>query len=212
MNLTSPSHARLALALVVSLPVLAATATASAISADPGAPATGPHTQDAQALTLTPTALETFAARPDVSITWSKLIGLFDGRGAYAVVSAVTLESDGTPRDRMRGIRIELRRDGERRGCDLMHLEWQVLCERPQAQVFIEEARLSQVRAAILSARGAEVHPGHPSGITYFRSSAGGQELNSGVLLFGFGISGRTLEEFAAMIEATEAALAKAPR
>lgn len=164
------------------------------------------ETRAQQRFTFTPTLLEAFAARPAVKTAWSKFIGRLDGPKAYAIISAVALESEpSTPRI-MRGIRIELRHEGLRPRCDLLYVEWAVLCDREQATVYVEESRLEGLRTSAL-AGSAEVHAGAPAGISFYRSGIG-----SGLLLFGYSVQDRTLEEFAAMVAATQAALATAPR
>jgi len=160
-----------------------------------------------QRITLTPTAFETFAALPDAKVTWSKDIGRLDGGTGSAIVSAVTLTSPASTPSTMRGIRIEMRHEGTRQSCDLKYVEWSVLCGREPALVFVDEDRLEGLRTAVLSGR-AEVHPGHPMGITTYRSGSSG----AGVLMFGFEISGRTLTEVADLVSLTAAALKTAPR
>jgi hypothetical protein len=159
-----------------------------------------------QRFTITPTQLEAFAARPGVKTAWSKFIGRLDGPKAYAIISAVALESETSMPRIMRRIRIELRHEGLRPRCDLVHVEWAVLCDREQATVYVEEGRLEALRTSVL-AGSAEVHAGEPAGVTFYRSGIG-----SGLLLFGYSVQDRSLEEFAAMVAATQAALATAPR
>lgn len=159
-----------------------------------------------QNLTLTPTVLETFAARPDATTTWSKELGRLAGDN-MAIVSAVALTSPTSTPSTMRGIRIELRHEGAQRSCDLKYVEWSVLCARDPAVVLIEESRLDGLRTAVLGGR-AEVHPGHAMGITTYRSGSNGD----GVLMFGYELRGRTLAEFADLVAQAEAALRAAPR
>ena len=159
-----------------------------------------------QRLTLSPTLLEALAARPGVKTAWSRFIGRLDGPKAYAIISAVALESETSMPKSVRGIRIELRHEGPRPACNLAHVEWAILCDREQATVYVEESRLEALRTSVL-AGSAEVHAGEPAGVTFYRSGTG-----SGLLLFGYSVQDRSLEEFAAMVAATQAALATAPR
>lgn len=46
-----------------------------------------------QSRPVVPTPLESFAALPDARTVWSRFIGRLDGGTAYAIVSAVALES-----------------------------------------------------------------------------------------------------------------------
>jgi hypothetical protein len=156
-----------------------------------------------QALTVDPTPLEALATQDGSRTTWSKWIGRLDGGSAYAVVTAVAIESSaGVPRT-MRGVRIDLRHEGARPGCDLKHVEWAVMCDRELAAAYIEEDRLAEFRSAVLSGR-AVVHPGHSLGVTTFRSSA----PSWGILLCGYSLHGRSVEELAALLDEAMAALA----
>ena len=158
-------------------------------------------------LAIAPTALEAFAAQPDAKTAWSKFIGRLEGGTAYALMSAVALESaSSTPRT-MRGIRIELRHEGLRPSCDLKYVEWAVMCDRELAVAYVDASRLEDLRTAVLNGH-AEVHPGHPMGVTNYWSSTGA----SGLLVFGYGLRDRTLEEFATMVATAEAAIKNAPR
>ena len=93
-----------------------------------GTEATGLQAQ--QGLALPPTVLEAFAARPDTKTAWSKFIGRLEGPTAYAIISAVALESASSPR-LMRGIRIELRHEGRRPDCNQLYADWTIrVCAR----------------------------------------------------------------------------------
>lgn len=160
-----------------------------------------------QPRTVNPTPLQALATEDGSRTTWSKWIGRLDGGSAYAVVTAVAVESSaGAPRA-MRGVRIDLRHDGARPGCNLKHVEWAVMCDRELAAAYIEEDRLAEFRSAVLSGR-AVVHPGHPLGVTTFRSSA----PSWGILLCGYSLHGRSVEDLAALLDAAMDALADAAR
>jgi hypothetical protein len=155
--------------------------------------------------TLEPTPLEALAASPDAQTMWSKYVGKLEGGDNYAIVTAVSIQSASRPGRILRGVRIDLRHDGPARDCWLAHVEWTVMCEREQAAAFIDENRLEAFRADVR--RGsAEVHPGHPSGITTYRSSYG-----RGLLLCGYQLPGRTIEEIAAMLDTAAELLKTAP-
>ena len=168
-----------------------------------GAETTGLQAQ--QGLTLPPTVLEAFAAQPDAKTVWSKFIGRLAGPTAYAIISVVVLESVSSPR-LMRGIRIELRHEGRRPDCNQIYADWTILCERELATVYVEESRLERLRTSVL-AGAAAVHAGSPAGISSYRSGYG-----SGLIVFGYELQDRTPLEFAAMVAATQATLADAPR
>jgi hypothetical protein len=79
------------------------------------------------------------------------------------------------------------------------------MCDREQAVAYIEESRLEDLRTAVLNGHG-EVHPGHPMGVTSYRGGT------AGLLVLGYGLRDRSLEEFATMVAAAEAAIRNAPR
>jgi hypothetical protein len=158
-----------------------------------------------QGVALPPTVLEAFAAQPDTKTAWSKFIGRLEGPTAYAIISAVALESASSPR-LMRGIRIELRHEGRRPDCNQIYADWTILCERELATVYVEESRLERLRTSVL-AGAAAVHAGSPAGISSYRSGYG-----SGLIVFGYELQDRSPLEFAAMVAATQATLADAPR
>lgn len=157
--------------------------------------------------TLPPTTFEAFVARPNSVTTWSKSVGRLDGGTAFAEVSAVVVEAVSATPERMRGIRLDMRHLGAPNSCGLIYEEWAAMCARADAAVYIEEAQLASFKAAVLKGR-AEVHPGHPMGVTTFRASGGA----FGILVFGYGLHGRTLDEIVALVSSAEAALADAPR
>ena len=57
---------------------------------------------------LQPTPLEAFANLAATRVEWSKEVGRLDSSEGHAVVIALILEDTAQPRDRMRGIRIDL--------------------------------------------------------------------------------------------------------
>lgn len=157
--------------------------------------------------TLEPTPLEALAISADAHTLWSKYVGRLDGGDNYAIVTAVWIESLTTPSKKLRGVRIDLRHDGPARDCWLMHVESVVMCEREQAAVFIEEDRLDAVRAQVRGGRSAEIHPGHGTGLSTYRSS-----YESGLMLCGYALPGRTLDELAAVLDKAAELVKTAPR
>jgi hypothetical protein len=124
-----------------------------------------------------------------------------------AAIAAVAIRSAASGPPMMRGIRIELHHKTPPRTCYLEYVECSVMGEREPAVVYVAEGSLDALRTSVLSGH-AEVHPGHPLGITNYKSSLG----DWGLLLFGYSIRGHTLEEFAGMVAAAQAELVSAPR
>jgi hypothetical protein len=67
---------------------------------------------------LQPTPLEAFAHQPATHVAWSKQVGSLDSE-AHAVVTALVLEDEAQPPDRMRGIRIDF---SNRESSDVVYL------------------------------------------------------------------------------------------
>jgi len=153
-----------------------------------------------QSPTVVPTPLEAFAALPDAKTVWSKFIGRLDGATAYAIVSAVAFESaTSTPKIR-RGLSIELRHEGQRPHCRNRYVEWSVHCDQERAVVYIGESDLESVRARYVKERHAEVHAGHGQDLSSWWGSNG----TSGLILFGYNLRERSVEEFAGLVAAAE--------
>ena len=160
-----------------------------------------------QVRTLDPTPLEAAAGQTGSRLAWTKFAGRLDGRVASAIVTAIAVETPGAEPKIMRGVRIELRFEGKRpRSCDLIYVEWSILCAKDDAAMYIEESRLVEVRNAILRCC-ATIHPGHGPGITTF--SAG---HDRGLLIGGYELFGRQPSDLAAMLDTAAELLKGAPR
>jgi DNA-binding protein YbaB len=73
---------------------------------------------------LQTTRLEAFAGQPTAQVTWSKEVGQIDSNEARVVVTALIVEAAAQPRQRMRGIRIDL---AKKNATDQVYLEEAVL-------------------------------------------------------------------------------------
>ena len=160
-----------------------------------------------QSPAVVPTALEAFAALPDARTVWSKFIGRLDGGTAYAIVSAVAFESATSTPTIKRGLSIELRHEGPRPNCNQIYVAWSIHCDQERAVVYIAESDLEAVRIRYVKEGHAEVHAGHRQDLSSSRSSEA-----SGLILFGYGLRDRSVEEFAGLMVAAEEALKTAPR
>ena len=166
--------------------------------------------QQQQPRTLEPTPLEAFVAQSGARLKWTKFAGRLDGRVASAIVTAIVVESPDADPKIMRGVRIELRHEGKRPSCNLIYVEWAILCERDNAAVYIEESRLAEVRAAVL--RGAaEIHRGQGAGISRFGFS-GPRGEGGGMLIGGYTFYEKEPADVVALLDAALALLTDAPR
>ena len=95
---------------------------------------------------LPPSPLEAFAARSTAKVVLSKTIGHLENRKSNATLSVLILEDPtSTPRS-MRGVRIDLAHIDANPVCDWRYEAWKIMCERANAAVYVEEARLVEVR------------------------------------------------------------------
>jgi hypothetical protein len=153
--------------------------------------------------------LEAYAARPTAEVIWSKDIGHLKSRYAKARFTVVILEDRTAEPGRMRGLRIDLAHAGESPNCDWKYLAWRILCQRPDAAVWVTEDRLEPVRYGIT--RGAaELR------LFEFVSQYGNPDTSgpgrSGMILCGYDFSGRSSRELAAFFARAITELEKAPR
>jgi hypothetical protein len=156
---------------------------------------------------LEPTPLEIAALQPGARTVWSRFVGRLDGGSASAIVTAIAVDSPWPNPATTRGVRIELRHEGMRPDCDLKYTEWSILCAREHAAVFIEEDRLEAFRAAVLAGR-AEIHAGHPMGVTHIYSGRAG----AGILIGGYCLYGPQLADLASLLAGSLEQLKSAPR
>jgi len=87
--------------------------------------------QTTQRPALQPTRLEAFATQPAARVIWSKEVGQINSSEARVIVTALIVEDETSPPNRMRGIRIDLAN------------------QKATDQVYIEEAKLEAIKKAI---------------------------------------------------------------
>ena len=108
---------------------------------------------------LPPSPLEAFATRSTAKVILLKPIGRFESRKSNATLAVVILEDQTTTAKVMRGLRIDLAHNGATPACDWRYTAWQIMCQRANAAVYVEEARLVEVRNRIAQG-AAELRPG----------------------------------------------------
>jgi len=152
--------------------------------------------------------LEAFATRSTARVIWSKTIERLDASEARATITALAVEDSTETPTIMRGVRIDLEHLVPNPKCDQVYLAWRVMCKRANAAVFIEEARLDEVRYW-LGLGSAQLR--HAEYISQYRSGASGRE-STGMILCGYVFPGRTLSELADLLGEAIDALGAAPR
>jgi hypothetical protein len=155
---------------------------------------------------LAPTPLEAFAAATDARPVWSSFIGELAGPDARVVVTAIVVRRETAPSTVMRGIRLDLVHTKPERNCQLPYLSWSVLCERANAALYFEEARLRQIQTDLTENRpidGALI-------TTYGWRGPGGS--GGGVIVGGYSLEGRTMAELGVLVAQGLGELARAPR
>jgi hypothetical protein len=157
---------------------------------------------------LPPSPLEAFAARPTAKVVWSKTIGRLEGTEARATITALAVEDSTQTPAAMRGVRIDLEHLVPNPKCDQIYLAWRVMCRRANAAVFIEEARLDEVRTWL--GRGA-AQLRHEEYISQYKSGVRGKE-STGLILCGYTFPGRTPSELVDLLNSAIDELRTAPR
>src|SRR5262249_43108483 len=151
----------------------------------------------AQAEDLPPSPLEAFAARPTAKVVWSKTIGRLEGSEARATIVALAVGDSTQASAVMRGVRIDLEHLVLNPKCDQVYLAWRVMCKRANAAVFVEEARLEEVRTW-LGRGSAQLR--HGEYISQYWMRGNGQE-STGLILCGYTLPGRTPSELADLLK-----------
>jgi hypothetical protein len=127
---------------------------------------------------LPPSPLEAFAARSTAKVVLSKTIGRLEYRKSNATLSVLILEDPTSAPRSMRGVRIDLVHIDAYPHCDWRYAAWKIMCERANAAVYVEEARLVEVRDRLADGC-AELRPGE------FISEYGGTD-GSGLIICGY--------------------------
>ncbi len=102
---------------------------------------------------LPPSPLEAFAARQTTKVVWSTTVGHLDSSYSQAILEVIILENRAI-KSTMRGLRIKLAHTGPARFCDWKYSAWQLMRERPNAAVYIEESRMQTVRNQLAQGGG----------------------------------------------------------
>jgi hypothetical protein len=162
---------------------------------------------------LGPSPLEAFAARPTARVVWSKTVGRLESHDARATMTALVVDdATGSPSP-MRGLRIDLAHGEASPGCDWKYSAWRIMCERPDAAVYIEEAQILKVSKDV--ERGAaELRP--MEFISRYEKSvnsgAGIVPLEHGLIVCGYQFSDREPKDLVALFTKGIAELKAAPQ
>jgi len=165
--------------------------------------------QQAEAKDLPPSPLEAFAARSTAKVVWSKTIGHLESREAHATLTVISLEDRTTAASMMRGVRIDLAHTGAGPGCDWKYLAWRIMCERPNASVYVEEGRLEEVRNGIVHG-AAELRPFEF--ISKFGKQDASRVWSTGLIVCGYQFSDRQPSDLAELFTRAIAELKAGPR
>ena len=157
--------------------------------------------QTASRANLPPSPLEAFAARSTAKVVWSKSVGRLESKGARATITALVVEDVTSSPSLMRGLRIDLAHGEATPGCDWKNWAWRIMCERPNAAVYVEEAQLQEVRKG-QELGAAELRP--MEFISWYEKSvnsgAGMILLEKGLIVCGYQFSDREPKDLAALL------------
>ena len=144
---------------------------------------------------LPPSPLEAFATRSTAKAVWSKTIGRLESQKARATITALIVEDVTATPTVMRGLRIDLVHGEASPGCDWKYLAWRIMCERSNAAVYVEEARLEEVRKGI-ELGAAQLGPTDISQYEKSVNSGGGMiPVEKGLIVCGYQFSNREPKE-----------------
>lgn len=161
---------------------------------------------EASTETLAPTPLEAFAAADGARTVWSSFIGELAGPDARVVVTAIVVRNDGARPTTRRGLRLDLVHLRPEPNCDLPYVSWSVLCKRPNAALYFEDARLPEVQAELAANR-----PIDGALVTSYGWRGQGAS-GGGVIAGGYSLEGHTLAELGALVAQGLGELGRAPR
>ena len=151
-------------------------------------------------------ALDAFAAAPEVRTVWSRVLGEIRSPSARLLVSAVKLQAPGS--SQMRGVRLEPRHAGERPACDVWpYIEWRLLCEEERPTVYIEESALPKF---IEGTRQGAAAIADYTAVSRTRSGRPG-DMREGYIILGYEFSGGAGAELADMLTAAQQDLQQRP-
>jgi hypothetical protein len=154
---------------------------------------------------LPPSPLEAFAARSTAKLVLSKTIGSFVSQKSRATVAIVVVEDPTASPKLMRGLRIDLAHSEQTPQCDWRYSAWQIMCRRPDAAVYVEEARLEKVRSMLW--RGvADLRPGE------FISAYESNSPASGLIICGYDFPDRSASQLAELLTVALAELKSTAR
>jgi hypothetical protein len=153
---------------------------------------------------LAPSPLEAFAARSTARVVLSKTIGRLESSKSKATLAVVILEDQTTTPRVMRGVRIDLVHLNSTPVCDWRYRAWKIMCERANAAVYVEEARLVEVRNR-LAGGAAELRSGE------FISEYAGTN-GSGLIICGYEFPNRAGSELANLFTSAIAELRQTSR
>src|SRR5262245_51516542 len=151
-----------------------------------GAQAGQGQQQDVVSSELAPSPLEAFAARSTATLVWSKLVGHLESQESRATITALIVEDTTATPNVMRGLRIDLAHIGGPASCGWKYTAWRIMLERANAAVYVEEARLEEVRNS-LERGAATLRPWEF--ISQYESRVGSVLMSSGLIVCGYQFS-----------------------
>ena len=150
-------------------------------------------------------ALDAFAATPEVRTSWSHFVGDILSPSAYLRVTAVELQ---TPARTMRGVRLEPQHQGDRPACDgWPYTEWRLLCEDEGPTVYIEESALPRF------SEGTRLGAAGIAGYTAVSRTRSGRpgNMREGYIILGYEFSGDAGAELVDILSAAQQQLQQRP-
>lgn len=141
--------------------------------------------------------LEAFAARPNIEVVWSKVIGNLESEKARATVTALILEDTTSITSVMRGVRVDLAHTIANPSCDHKYVAWRLMCKRINAAIYIEDGQLERMSKSIAPYGAAHLRPCDQ--ISYYKMEAPGV-VKTGLIVCGYEFADRQPGELAELL------------
>src|SRR5262245_24790500 len=147
---------------------------------------------------LAPSPLEAFAERSTAKLVWSKPVGVLESTESRATVMSIAVEDASTAPQMKRGVRIDLKHLMGQRNCDVAYTAWRVLCERPNAAIYIEEEQLDKVSESLIRFGTAELRKWEF--ISNFWAGVQPPSPPTGVIIGGYSFGGRQASDLGKLL------------
>jgi hypothetical protein len=184
----------------------AAAACCLALFAEAPAPLSAQRYDYLESSDTAPTPLESLAHSRGSRETWSAEVGTIEGPAARVTVTAIAVAGAGERPLQLRGLRLGLEHRQIPQSCDLKYISWSRLCAQPDAAVYLDEPLIARALSQFRTVGAYRV-----ALFTSTRSSGQGT-YSTGIMIGGYALEGRSMNDLIDVVERGAALLANAPQ